>query len=136
MAPAVAAARLCGVPYVLHEKDVRPGLATRLFAGGAAAICTTLPGTEKRLGGRRVELTGVPLREGFTPRTPEVPPRRLLITGGSQGARNLNRAVGSALDELTGPAPMVDEVVHVAGRQGPAAWTTDRRVRYRGMAFT
>src|SRR5512141_2278994 len=26
MAPAVAAARLRGIPYVLHEKDVRPGL--------------------------------------------------------------------------------------------------------------
>jgi UDP-N-acetylglucosamine--N-acetylmuramyl-(pentapeptide) pyrophosphoryl-undecaprenol N-acetylglucosamine transferase len=133
MAPAVAAARLRGVPYVLHEKDVRPGLATRIFAGGAAAICTTLPGTEKRLGGRRVELTGVPLREGFTPRTPEVPPRRLLITGGSQGARNLNRAVWSALDELCN---LFEEVIHVAGRQGAAGVTQDAPVRYRGMAFT
>ena len=133
MAPAVAAARLRGVPYVLHEKDVRPGLATRIFAGGAAAICTTLPGTEKRLGGRRVELTGVPLREGFTPRTPEVPPRRLLITGGSQGARNLNQAVWSALDEL---AALFDETVHVAGRQGAKGVTEHARVRYRGMAFT
>src|SRR5258707_4287931 len=49
MAPAVAAARLRGIPYVLHEKDVRPGLATRIFAGGAAALCTTLPGTDKRV---------------------------------------------------------------------------------------
>src|SRR5579864_6492011 len=114
MAPAVAAARMRGIPYVLHEKDVRPGLATRIFAGGAAAICTTLPGTEKRLGGRRVTLTGVPLREGFVLRTPDVPPRRLLITGGSQGARNLNQAVWSALDALC--ARFV-ELVHVAGRQ-------------------
>src|ERR1700693_709960 len=36
MAPAVAAARIRGIPYVLHEKDVRPGLATRMFAGAAA----------------------------------------------------------------------------------------------------
>src|ERR1051326_1185644 len=50
MAPAVAAARMRRIPYVLHEKDVRPGLATRYFAAGAAAICTTLPGTEERLG--------------------------------------------------------------------------------------
>jgi UDP-N-acetylglucosamine--N-acetylmuramyl-(pentapeptide) pyrophosphoryl-undecaprenol N-acetylglucosamine transferase len=133
MAPAVAAARMRGIPYVLHEKDVRPGLATRMFAGGAAAICTTLPGTEKRLGGRRVELTGVPLREGFTPRTPDVPPRRLLITGGSQGARHLNEAVWSALDELSG---MFEEVVHVAGRQGAAGVTQHAHVRYTGMAFT
>ncbi|HEY0831279.1 MAG TPA: UDP-N-acetylglucosamine--N-acetylmuramyl-(pentapeptide) pyrophosphoryl-undecaprenol N-acetylglucosamine transferase [Candidatus Dormibacteraeota bacterium] len=133
MAPAVAAARIRGIPYVLHEKDVRPGLATRMFAGGAAAICTTLPGTEKRLGGRRVELTGVPLREGFTPRTPEVPPRRLLITGGSQGARHLNEAVWSALDELS---RLFEEVVHVAGRQGAAGVTEHAHVRYTGMAFT
>ena len=133
MAPAVAAARMRGIPYVLHEKDVRPGLATRIFAGGAAAICITLPGTEKRLGGRRVELTGVPLREGFAPRTPEVPPRRLLITGGSQGARNLNQAVWSALDELSS---LFEEVVHVAGRQGAAGVTEHAPTRYRGMAFT
>ncbi|MDE2448459.1 MAG: glycosyltransferase, partial [Gammaproteobacteria bacterium] len=49
MAPAVEAARRRGIPYVLHEKDVRPGLATRYFARGAAAICVTLPGTEQRL---------------------------------------------------------------------------------------
>jgi UDP-N-acetylglucosamine--N-acetylmuramyl-(pentapeptide) pyrophosphoryl-undecaprenol N-acetylglucosamine transferase len=133
MAPAVAAARLRGIPYVLHEKDVRPGLATRIFAGGAAAICTTLPGTEKRLSGRRVTLTGVPLREGFTPRTPEVPPRRVLITGGSQGARNLNQAVWSALDDLCN---LFEEVVHVAGRQGAAGVTEHAHVRYTGMAFT
>lgn len=133
MAPAVAAARLRGIPYVLHEKDVRPGLATRIFAGNAAAICTTLPGTEKRIRGRRVELTGVPLRKGFVPRTPDVPPRRLLITGGSQGARNLNQAVWSALDDLCG---RFQDVVHVAGAQGASGVERHSRACYRGMAFT
>ena len=133
MAPAVAAARTRGIPYVLHEKDVRPGLATRIFAGRAAAICTTLPGTEKRITSRRVELTGVPLRDGFAPRTPNVPARRLLITGGSQGARNLNQAVWSALDEL---CTRFEEVVHVAGGQGADGAVQHARTRYRGMGFT
>ena len=132
MAPAVAAARLRGIPYVLHEKDVRPGLATRMFAGKAAAICTTLPGTERRLHGKRIVLTGVPLRDGFVQRTPDVPPRRLLITGGSQGARNLNRAVWSALDALC--ARFV-EVVHIAGRQGAQGVAEHARERYRGLTF-
>jgi UDP-N-acetylglucosamine--N-acetylmuramyl-(pentapeptide) pyrophosphoryl-undecaprenol N-acetylglucosamine transferase len=132
MAPAVAAARLRHLPYVLHEKDVRPGLATRMFAGGAATVCITLPGTEKRLPGRRVVLTGVPLRDGFVQRSPAVPPRRLLITGGSQGARNLNRAVWSALDEL---CSRFDEVIHVAGRQGAAGVTEHARDHYLGMTF-
>ncbi|HYM97499.1 MAG TPA: UDP-N-acetylglucosamine--N-acetylmuramyl-(pentapeptide) pyrophosphoryl-undecaprenol N-acetylglucosamine transferase [Candidatus Sulfotelmatobacter sp.] len=133
MAPAVAAARMRRIPYVLHEKDVRPGLATRIFAGGAAAVCTTLPGTEKRLRAKRVELTGVPLREGFAPRTPEVPPRRLLVTGGSQGARHLNEAVWAALDDLC--ARFV-EVVHVAGQQGAEGIARHVRERYRGLTFT
>jgi UDP-N-acetylglucosamine--N-acetylmuramyl-(pentapeptide) pyrophosphoryl-undecaprenol N-acetylglucosamine transferase len=132
MAPAVAAARIRHIPYVLHEKDVRPGLATRYFAGGAAAVCTTLPGTEKRLRAVRVVLTGVPLREGFEPRTPSVPPRRLLVTGGSQGARRLNEAVWSALDEL---CAKFEEVVHVAGAQGAGGVARHARDRYRGITF-
>jgi len=132
MAPAVAAARMRGIPYVLHEKDVRPGLATRFFAGGAAAICTTLPGTEKRVGNRRVEMTGVPLRDGFEPRTPSVPPRRLLVTGGSQGARHINEVVWGALDELR---KRFEEVVHVAGRQGTEGVARHAAPGYRGLAF-
>jgi UDP-N-acetylglucosamine--N-acetylmuramyl-(pentapeptide) pyrophosphoryl-undecaprenol N-acetylglucosamine transferase len=132
MAPTVAAARMRGIPYVLHEKDVRPGLATRIFAGGAVAVCTTLPGTEKRIRARRIVLTGVPLREGFEPRTPAVPPRHLLVTGGSQGARNLNQAVWGALDAL---CERFEEVVHVAGSQGADGIARHSNPRYRGLAF-
>jgi UDP-N-acetylglucosamine--N-acetylmuramyl-(pentapeptide) pyrophosphoryl-undecaprenol N-acetylglucosamine transferase len=132
MAPAIAAARLRGIPYVLHEKDVRPGLATRMFAGAAAAVCTTLPGTEKRIRAKRVVLTGVPLREGFVQRTPDAPARRLLITGGSQGARNINQTVWAALDEL---CRRFEEVVHVAGRQGADGVGHHAHARYRGLTF-
>jgi UDP-N-acetylglucosamine--N-acetylmuramyl-(pentapeptide) pyrophosphoryl-undecaprenol N-acetylglucosamine transferase len=132
MAPAVAAARMRHIPYVLHEKDVRPGLATRIFAGGAAAVCITLPGSEGRIKAKRVVLTGVPLREGFVLRTPAIPPRRLLITGGSQGARNLNQAVWAAVDRL---CARFDEVVHVAGRQGAVGIARYARAGYRGLEF-
>jgi UDP-N-acetylglucosamine--N-acetylmuramyl-(pentapeptide) pyrophosphoryl-undecaprenol N-acetylglucosamine transferase len=132
MAPAIAAARIRGIPYVLHEKDVRPGLATRMFAGGAAAVCTTLPGTEKRIKARRVVLTGVPLRDGFDQRTPAAPARHLLITGGSQGARNLNQTVWAALDAL---GERFEEVVHVAGRQGADGVARHSQANYRGLTF-
>jgi UDP-N-acetylglucosamine--N-acetylmuramyl-(pentapeptide) pyrophosphoryl-undecaprenol N-acetylglucosamine transferase len=132
MAPAVAAARMRGIPYVLHEKDVRPGLATRIFAAAAAAVCTTLPGTEKRLKARRIVMTGVPLRDGFEPRTPAIPPRHLLITGGSQGARNINQTVWAALDGL---CERFEEVVHVAGRQGEEGVAHHAREGYRGLTF-
>src|SRR3989454_6926842 len=74
MAPAVAAARMRGIPYVLHEKDVRPGLATRFFAGGAAALCTTLPGPAERVPHPRGEGTGGAPRGGVRPGTPRAPP--------------------------------------------------------------
>jgi UDP-N-acetylglucosamine--N-acetylmuramyl-(pentapeptide) pyrophosphoryl-undecaprenol N-acetylglucosamine transferase len=132
MAPAVAAARMRGIPYVLHEKDVRPGLATRMFAGAAAAVCTTLPGTERRLKATRIVMTGVPLRDGFEPRSPAIPPRQLLITGGSQGARNINQTVWAALDGL---CERFEEVVHVAGRQGEEGIAHHARVGYRGFTL-
>jgi UDP-N-acetylglucosamine--N-acetylmuramyl-(pentapeptide) pyrophosphoryl-undecaprenol N-acetylglucosamine transferase len=132
MAPAVAAARLRGIPYVLHEKDVRPGLATRMFAGAAAAVCTTLPGTEKRIRARRMVLTGVPLRDGFDPRTPVAPARHLLITGGSQGARNLNQTVWAALDAL---GERFERIVHLAGRQGADGVASHSHPHYRGLTF-
>jgi UDP-N-acetylglucosamine--N-acetylmuramyl-(pentapeptide) pyrophosphoryl-undecaprenol N-acetylglucosamine transferase len=132
MAPSIAAARMRRIPYVLHEKDVRPGLATRYFAAKAAAVCTTLPGTDERLPGVRVVMTGVPLREGFERRTPEVPPRRLLVMGGSQGARHLNEAVWSALDDL---CSRFEEVIHVAGSQGAEGIRAHARSGYTGLPF-
>jgi UDP-N-acetylglucosamine--N-acetylmuramyl-(pentapeptide) pyrophosphoryl-undecaprenol N-acetylglucosamine transferase len=132
MAPAVWAARRRGIPYVLHEKDVRPGLGTRLFARDAAAVCTTLPGTDARLPGARTVLTGIPLRGGFERRQVSIPPRRLLVTGGSQGSRRLNLAVWSVLDELL---ERFEEVIHVAGRQGAAEIERLARPRYRAMTF-
>src|SRR3989440_4990925 len=133
MAPAVAAARLRGIPYVLHEKDVRPGLATRMFAGAAAAICITLPGTEKRLRARRIVVTGRPLRPGFEPRTPAVPPRTLLVTGGSQGARNLNNAVWGALHD---PARLDEDVIHGAGPEGGPGLAEARHGGSEGGGFS
>src|SRR5260370_19032069 len=78
-------------------------------------------------------MTGVPLRDGFEPRTAAVPPRRLLVTGGSQGARHINEAVWGALDELRN---RFEEVVHVAGRQGGAGVTAHSAAGYRGLTFT
>jgi UDP-N-acetylglucosamine--N-acetylmuramyl-(pentapeptide) pyrophosphoryl-undecaprenol N-acetylglucosamine transferase len=133
MFPAIAAARLRRVPYVLHEKDVRPGLATRLFAGGAAAVCVTLAAGEGRIRSRRVVLTGVPLRAGFERRHPEAPARRLLVLGGSQGALHINQTVWEALDGLL---ERFQEVIHLTGAQGAAELERLRRDRYSALPFS
>src|SRR5260370_8937611 len=78
-------------------------------------------------------MTGVPLRDGFEPRTAAVPPLHLLVTGGSQGARHINEAVWGALDELR---KRFEEVVHVAGSQGSAGVAAHASPGYRGLTFT
>ena len=131
MVPAIAAARLTGVPYVLLIGEPG-GLANRLFYRGAAAACLSLPDRRGIVRARRVEVTGFPIREGFAARVPAVPPRSLLVLGGSLGARRLNRAVWGSLDRLL---ERFEEVVHVTGRQGEAELEAYRRPGYRPYAF-
>lgn len=132
MVPALAAARSLGIPYAMLVAEPR-GLANRLFYRRAAAACLSLPDRHGLVRAQRVELTGFPLRQGFRRGTPGVPPRRLLVVGGSLGARRLNHAVWGALDQLL---ERFEEVVHVAGRQAAADLPRYERPGYRGLEFT
>ncbi len=132
MAPAIAAARLRGVPYVLQVSEAG-GLANRMFRSGAAAACVTFPSDVAAFPTRRTVLTGYPLRPGFARRVPAVPPRRLLVMGGSQGARRINRVVWQALDTLL---DRFDEVVHLTGAQGAEEAARLARPGYRPIAFS
>ena len=132
MAPAVAAARIRRIPYVLQVSEAH-GLANRLFRGGAAAACVTFPGDVAAFPTRHTVLTGYPLRPGFARRVPSVPPARLLVMGGSQGARRLNQAVWGALGALLDG---FEEVVHLTGRQGEETGRDLARPGYRPIAFS
>jgi UDP-N-acetylglucosamine--N-acetylmuramyl-(pentapeptide) pyrophosphoryl-undecaprenol N-acetylglucosamine transferase len=132
MAPAIAGARLRGVPYVLQVSEAG-GLANRLFRQGAAAACVTFPGDAEAFRTPRTVLTGYPLRPGFARRVPDVPARRLLVMGGSQGARRLNQAVWTALDALL---DAFEEVVHLTGRQGEEGAAAHARSGYRPIPFS
>ena len=136
MAPAIAAARMRGIPYVLHEKDVRPGLATRMFAGAAAAVCTTLPGhREAAQGAPHRAHRACPLREGFEPRTPAVPPRHAARSPAAARARATStRRCGRALDELTRALRGGRPRRRPPGRARESPST--RRARYRGLTFS
>ncbi|HEY6874808.1 MAG TPA: glycosyltransferase, partial [Candidatus Dormibacteraeota bacterium] len=109
MAPAVWGARSRRVPYVLAVFEPG-GIANRLFRRGAAAACVSFAEDIAAFPTPRTVLTGYPIRPGFTPRKPRLPPRRLLVVGGSQGARRLNETVWSALDGLL---ERYEEVVHL-----------------------
>ena len=131
MAPALFGARLRGVPYVLQVSEAE-GLANRFFRSGAAAACVSFEEDCATFKTRATSFTGYPVRQGFRPRTPEVPPRRLLVIGGSQGARRLNRAVWEGLDQLLS---RFTEVLHLHGPQGTEEAAALLRPGYRPMAF-
>ena len=99
--PAYLAARRRGIPIVVHEANSRPGLANRIGARLTRHVFTGQPGT--RLA--HATYIGIPIRReiasldrlalGDKARAhfglrPDLPV--LLVTGGSQGARSLNRA--------------------------------------------
>ena len=100
--PAYLAARGAGVPVVIHEANARPGLANRLGARFAARVGVAFHGTPLP----RAEFVGMPLRREIeeldrsalrdeAARYFELDPARpvLLATGGSLGARRINRTV-------------------------------------------
>ncbi len=111
--PVSLAARVSGVPVALMEPNAAMGLANRLIAPIVQRGYTAFPEAERHFAPRVVLRSGVPIRSGFEARRYAREPGRLrvLVLGGSQGARTLNERLPSALAR-TG----VDvEVVHQTG---------------------
>lgn len=96
MTPVIQAARRGKVPIVLCEQNVIPGRATRWLARRAGTVCVSFEETSSRLhNARRIVVTGNPVRPAIAALSdsPRSPDRIVLVLGGSQGARSLNRAV-------------------------------------------
>ena len=107
--PGMVAATMAHRPTVIHEQNAVLGRANRLLAGRVDRIATSFPQVahiEARLADRLVH-TGMPVRAavaalGGTPYPTPAPdgPLRLLVLGGSQGARVLSEVVPAALARL------------------------------------
>jgi UDP-N-acetylglucosamine--N-acetylmuramyl-(pentapeptide) pyrophosphoryl-undecaprenol N-acetylglucosamine transferase len=94
-------ARLLGIPLVLHEQNRVPGTTNRWLAKFAKVILEAFPGSFQPSAGAR--WTGNPLRREITDRRArsrpesESGPLRVLVMGGSLGAKALNETVPEAL---------------------------------------
>lgn len=113
--PAGLAARLCRRPLVLHEQTVRLGLANRKLAGSATRIAVSSESSLSLLPQdvrAAAVVTGNPVRPevltgnadkavtaleltGFDQRLPT-----LYVTGGAQGAQQINQVIAQALPWL------------------------------------
>lgn len=99
--PPVIAARVQGVPVVLHEANAVPGKAVEFLSRLAVLTATSFDETAKWLPGRTVRKTGLPVRGDLAgqPRLDGVPEGvfTVLVTGGSQGARRVNELASQAM---------------------------------------
>ncbi len=120
--PVAVAGRFLGVPVIVHESDVSPGLANKIAFKMASKICISFEETKKYLSEsalKKAVFTGNPLREfngsferglkftGFNKFRPII-----LVMGGSQGAQQINALVRESLDELLKKF----QIVHIVGK--------------------
>jgi len=119
--PAYLAARRRRIPIVVHEANSRPGLANKIGARLTRHVFTGQPGTRLP----HATFIGIPIRReiagldrlalGDKARAhfglrPDLPV--LLVTGGSQGARSLNRAAVGAAEWIRAVGV---QVLHIIG---------------------
>ncbi len=115
--PGGIAAKLHGVPLIVHEQNRAPGMTNRVLARFARRVLTGFPQTFR---GIDEDVVGNPVRDAiaalpmpaqrFAARNGAL---RLLVLGGSQGARALNDALPRALATLNGSV----EVRHQCGEK-------------------
>lgn len=115
--PAILAASLRGIPTVIFEPNAHAGLANRCLAPFVRRIATAHESTAQHWGKKAV-VTGCPVRREFfaAPVREPKPPFTVLITGGSQGALPINRAVVDAMDRLAQRKSEIS-VVHQSGER-------------------
>ena len=116
--PGGLVAVLTRLPLLIHESNARPGLTNRVLAPLARYVMCGFPNTVGL--GKGADWTGNPLRADLL----DIPPPstryrdregalRLLVVGGSQGARALNQVVPEAIALL--PEDKRPIVVHQSG---------------------
>lgn len=120
--PVIKAAASLGIPCILHESDMTPGLANKLSFSSAKTICCNFPETLAMLPADKAVLTGTPIRKelmqgsreagkkicGFTDDKPVI-----MVTGGSLGAQSINETIRFALPRLL---PHFN-IVHLCGKE-------------------
>lgn len=122
--PTVLAARMLGIPVIIHESDAKPGRANLLAAKSAYRIAVAFPSAAQYFPPKtrgKIAETGIPVRktvlgapiEGageFLGLSKDLP--TVLILGGSSGSTRINETILQALPDLVG----FGNVIHQTGQ--------------------
>lgn len=125
--PVALAGKLCGIPYITHDSDSTPSLANRLIARWALLHAVALPPELYPYPKAKTVMVGVPVAGEYQPMSTKLQHQYkeelelaafshiLLVTGGGNGARDLNKLIVRSAPELLKHFPGL-AIVHVAGR--------------------
>jgi UDP-N-acetylglucosamine--N-acetylmuramyl-(pentapeptide) pyrophosphoryl-undecaprenol N-acetylglucosamine transferase len=119
--PLIWAAKILRKKIIIHQQDLRPGLANKLCAPAADLITTVFPESLKHFPKTKTKSIGNPVRSemvncsrqrgyDFFKLDPELP--TLLILGGGTGAKFINDLVSQCLPELL----TFCQIIHSVGR--------------------
>lgn len=120
--PVVRAANTLGIPCIIHESDMTPGLANKLCIPVAKKVCCNFPETLQQLPANKAVLTGSPIRQELSAGNKEAAYRLcgfdaskpvIMVVGGSLGSAAINQAVRDVLPELLKDF----QVVHLCGKE-------------------
>ncbi len=130
--PVALGGKLNGIPFITHDSDSVPSLANRLIARWAELHAVALPEDVYPYPLSKTKMVGIPLSQTFQQVTPALKKQYmhqagvpldaqvLAITGGGNGAQQLNDAVVANAAYLFKCYPKL-HIVHVAGRDLEAA---------------
>lgn len=122
-APAILAARLQGIPVILHESNSIPGKVTTLLGPFCDVVAIGFQETAKYLKRSQTQWVSTPVRQQFLTPQPidiSIPTKvpLIVVVGGSQGAVALNQIVRQcAIAWLAAGAYMI----HLTGDKDPEA---------------
>ncbi len=113
--PVMLAASLAGIPLVIMEPNSVPGFTNRKMANRVYRALLGFENTRRWFPADRAEVTGLPVRpEFFALQHKPSDQFTVLITGGSRGARTLNRASKESWPYFRA-SPMPIRIVHQTG---------------------
>jgi len=138
-APALLAAQALGIPTFIHESNAEPGALVKQTARKARQVWLGLAAAAAKLPGVPVKVVGTPVRAAFRRVFPLMdslrPPFRLLVSGGSGGAKALNEALMAMAPELLDRFPDW-EILHQTGaKEFERLAGYPRHLRHRLAAF-
>lgn len=123
--PMLRVASRKGIPSLIQEQNSYPGITNRILSKTVDRICVAFEGMEKYFPKEKIRITGNPVRQDIIELSNKKKEagehfelkeklRTILVIGGSQGARSINRCIGGHLEDI------LQNEVQIIWQCGPA----------------